>query len=76
MGEYVVIEREEWLASVILNRPERLNALNFAMWDDLAGAMAASSGVFEGTATFVVGSEGEVCAGPSTAVEFGLIAFS
>jgi len=44
MGEYVVIEREEWLASVILNRPERLNALNFAMWDDLAGAMAALDG--------------------------------
>jgi enoyl-CoA hydratase len=41
MGEYIVIEREERIASVILNRPERLNALNFAMWEDLAAAMVA-----------------------------------
>jgi enoyl-CoA hydratase/carnithine racemase len=39
MAEHVLIEREEWIASVILSRPDRLNALTFAMWQDLAEVM-------------------------------------
>ncbi len=35
MAELVTIERSDRIASVILNRPERLNALTFAMWQEI-----------------------------------------
>jgi enoyl-CoA hydratase len=35
MSGLVTIERSDRIASVILNRPERLNALVFAMWEDI-----------------------------------------
>jgi enoyl-CoA hydratase len=33
MSEFVTIERSDFIASVILDRPDKLNALTFAMWE-------------------------------------------
>jgi enoyl-CoA hydratase/carnithine racemase len=41
MAEVVLVERDGDIASVTLNRPERLNALTWAMWEGVGTAMAA-----------------------------------
>lgn len=41
MANEVLIERDGGIATVILNRPERLNALTWAMWEGVGEAMAA-----------------------------------
>jgi enoyl-CoA hydratase/carnithine racemase len=41
MPEPVLVEREEGIVTVILNRPEKLNALNKAMWHGLNDAFAS-----------------------------------
>jgi enoyl-CoA hydratase len=41
MAEFVRVEREDAIATVILDRPERLNALTWAMWQGVGEAMAA-----------------------------------
>jgi len=40
MADPVLIEREEGIVTVVLNRPEKLNALNKAMWQGLDDAFA------------------------------------
>ena len=39
MGETILVERDGPIATVVLNRPEKLNALNKAMWARLGEAM-------------------------------------
>jgi enoyl-CoA hydratase/carnithine racemase len=39
MGEAILVERDGPIATVVLNNPERLNALNRAMWAGLGEAM-------------------------------------
>jgi enoyl-CoA hydratase/carnithine racemase len=41
MSELVLVERRSDIATVILNRPEKLNALNKALWQAVGAAMAA-----------------------------------
>ncbi len=41
MPEPVLVEREEGIVTVVLNRPEKLNALNKAMWRGLNEAFAS-----------------------------------
>lgn len=41
MADEVLIERDGGIATVVLNRPERLNALTWAMWEGVGDAMAA-----------------------------------
>lgn len=41
--EYILVEREEDIATVILNRPEKLNALIKPMWRQLGEAMRSLS---------------------------------
>lgn len=41
MAELVLVEREDGIVTVVLNRPEKLNALNKAMWQGLNDAFAA-----------------------------------
>ncbi|HUH85726.1 MAG TPA: enoyl-CoA hydratase-related protein [Stellaceae bacterium] len=40
MADEVLIAREDGIATVTLNRPERLNALTWAMWEGVGAAMA------------------------------------
>ena len=39
MGETILIERDGPIATVTLNRPDKLNALNRAMWEELGATM-------------------------------------
>jgi enoyl-CoA hydratase/carnithine racemase len=39
MGEIIFVERDGAIATVVLNNPERLNALDRAMWEQLGAAM-------------------------------------
>ena len=39
MSDPVLVAREDAIATVTLNRPERLNALDLAMWQALGGVM-------------------------------------
>jgi enoyl-CoA hydratase/carnithine racemase len=43
MGETILVERDGAIATVVLNNPERLNALNRAMWTRLGEVMRALS---------------------------------
>lgn len=43
MGEAILVERNGPIATVVLNNPERLNALNRAMWEQLGAVMRALS---------------------------------
>ncbi len=44
MAECILVERDESIATVTLNRPERLNALDKAMWRALGDAVEALDG--------------------------------
>jgi enoyl-CoA hydratase/carnithine racemase len=43
MGENILVERDGPIATVVLNRPEKLNALTKAMWRDLGSSVDALS---------------------------------
>ena len=43
MSDHILIERAGAIATVVLNRPEKLNALTKAMWGDLGAALEALS---------------------------------
>ncbi len=44
MTELVQVTRERRIATIWLNRPERMNAISLAMWDALAAALAEVNG--------------------------------
>jgi enoyl-CoA hydratase len=43
MNSPILVEREGAIATVVLNQPDKLNAMNKAMWSGLADAMASLS---------------------------------
>ncbi|OWT71433.1 MULTISPECIES: enoyl-CoA hydratase/isomerase family protein [unclassified Achromobacter] len=43
MSEPIIVERDGAIATVILNSPDKMNAMNEAMWQGLADAMAGLS---------------------------------
>ncbi len=44
MSDLVLVERQDAIATVVLNRPERLNAMNLAMWQALGDRLEALNG--------------------------------
>jgi enoyl-CoA hydratase len=44
MADEVLVEREGGIVTLVLNRPERLNALTWAMWEGTRNAFAALDG--------------------------------
>lgn len=61
--ETVLLEREEAVARITLNRPDRLNAMNQAMFRDLAAAVAAVAAEPGVRALIVTGAGRAFCAG-------------
>ena len=43
MGSNVIVERDGAIATVVLNRPEKLNAMTRTMWAELGGSVSALS---------------------------------
>ena len=41
MENPVLVQRDGAIATVVLNRPEKLNAINLAMWEELAETFTA-----------------------------------
>ena len=63
MSELVLIERRSDIATVILNRPEKLNALNKALWQAVGEAMA-ELGTDDGVRAIILRGAGEKAFAP------------
>ena len=70
MGERILVEREGAIATVILNRPERLNALDKAMWAQLGEAMEALSADGDLRCVVLRGAGGKAFAAGANIAEF------
>jgi enoyl-CoA hydratase/carnithine racemase len=70
MSDVVLLSREGDIATVTLNRPDRLNALDKAMWERLAGIMADVGGDGTTRCVIVQGAGAAFGAGADVA-EFG-----
>jgi enoyl-CoA hydratase/carnithine racemase len=62
-GGTILVERHGPLGIVMLNRPERSNAVTFAMWQELATIFRAAAGESELRAVILAGAGGNFCAG-------------
>jgi enoyl-CoA hydratase/carnithine racemase len=67
MPRTIATERADGVLSVTLNRPERLNALSFAMQQELADAWAAAQGEPEVRCVLITGAGRAFCAGADVA---------
>src|SRR5580658_10033565 len=63
MGECVLLERDERIALITLNRPERLNAVNQQLWDEFGTALDTVHHDPDVWAVVVTGSGRAFCAG-------------
>jgi enoyl-CoA hydratase len=61
--ETLIVEIEEHVATIRLNRPDALNALNTRMMDELAAALADLGGTNRARAIVITGSEKAFAAG-------------
>ncbi len=68
MSEVVVIERDGPLATVILNRPEKLNALDKSMWQGVGAAFTALD-ADETVRCIVLRGAGEKALGPGADIK-------
>ncbi|WP_291995584.1 crotonase/enoyl-CoA hydratase family protein [Candidatus Accumulibacter sp. ACC003] len=59
----IAIELQDGLAEVRLNRPERSNAINEAMWQDLRNAFSWADAAPEVRVVVLAGAGGNFCAG-------------
>jgi enoyl-CoA hydratase/carnithine racemase len=73
MSEVVLLERDDGIATVILNRPERLNALNWAMWEGVGETMAALEGDDEVRCIVLRGAGGKAFAPGADIGEFAAL---
>jgi enoyl-CoA hydratase/carnithine racemase len=63
MGECVLLERDERIALITLNRPERLNAVNQQLWDEFGAALDTAHHDPDVWAVVVTGRGRAFCAG-------------
>ncbi len=71
-GEHpVLLEQDEAILTVTLNRPHRKNALDDQAWSDLYGAVRTARANDDVRAVVLTGSGGDFCAGADLARERG-----
>lgn len=63
MTTKVQVEIKAPVATITLNKPERLNALDFEMWEDLREAAEAVDGAADVRVAVLTGAGGAFCAG-------------
>jgi enoyl-CoA hydratase/carnithine racemase len=63
MTEKVLVELKAPVATITLNKPERLNALDVSMWDAIAEAAAAIDAAADVRVAVLKGAGGAFCAG-------------
>jgi enoyl-CoA hydratase/carnithine racemase len=73
MADVVLIERSDAIATVVLNRPERMNALTWAMWEGVRDAMAALDGEDELRCIVLRGAGGKAFAPGADIGEFAAL---
>src|SRR5436190_3129543 len=61
--ETIVVERSEGIVTVTLNRPERKNAINGTMWDELLETFAEVTDRPEDRVMVITGAGGAFCSG-------------
>ena len=61
--ETIVVERNEGIVTVTLNRPERKNAINGTMWDELLETFAEVTDNPEDRVMVITGAGGAFCSG-------------
>src|SRR4029078_10549270 len=61
--ETITVERLEGGVTITLRRPERKNAINGPMWDELLTEIRAIAGRADGGAVVISGAGGEFCSG-------------
>src|SRR5947207_5506950 len=61
--ETIVVDRSEGIVTVTLNRPERKNAINGTMWDELLETFAEVTDRPEDRVMVITGAGGAFCSG-------------
>ena len=61
--ETIILSRSGGVVTVTLNRPEKKNAINGAMWDDLRAALAEITASVEDRVVVIRGAGGAFCSG-------------
>jgi len=73
MTDSVLLAHAGDIATVTLNRPERLNALDLAMWQELAGVMAGLAGPNGPRCIILRGAGGKAFAAGADLAEFAAV---
>ncbi len=61
--ETITVERLEGVVTITLRRPERKNAINGPMWDELLTEIRAIAGSADDRAVVITGAGGDFCSG-------------
>ena len=61
--EFLRVERSGGVVTVVMSRPEKKNAVNLAMWRELAGAITAIERLHTDRVMVLTGDGGDFCSG-------------
>lgn len=61
--ETITVERDQGVVTITLRRPEKKNALNGTMWDELLAELRTIAGSSGDRALVITGADGEFCSG-------------